>query len=225
MPRLGFAIVGQAPSLFLPLKARAIHGGGWKRSAVRAGVNLAGRFLIPSDPGDVVRHIPVGSFSDDLLAVDGLPGFHACPDRAFFEWQDKRQDIGHFLPLAFVNRQDQPIGWCFARVAEEDAPGCLVGRILETTFFPRSNMGERSAMMQHVVRALASAGVGVIRALTTCPDTITSLRKLHFRSGRLNPAMVYLNGLDLGNAPPRISVLRADGGILPLPYSLARYEF
>jgi hypothetical protein len=224
MPRLGFKTVAHAPSLTLPLRGSSVPGSGLKRSLVRAGLDVAGRLLVPSARDDGVRYVPVTCFSDDLLAIDGLPGFHACPDNDFFAWQDRRPDIGNFLPLTFVNRADEPIGWCYTRIAEEDRPGQLIARILETTYFPRSSPRERDAMMRVVVRILAGFDVAAVRVLTTCPDTITALRKLHFWAGRMNPAMVFLNGLEIGEAPPRISSLRADGGILPIPYSLARYR-
>ena len=223
MPRLGFKTVANAPSLVLPLRGSAVPGRGLKRAVVRAGLNFASRLLVPSARDDGVRYIPVTSFSEDLLAIDGLPGFHACPDRNFFAWQDLRTDIGHFLPMTFVNQADVPIGWCYVRIAEEDRPGLLIARILETTFFPQSSSRQRETMMRMVVRILAGFEIAAVRALTTCPDTIAALKKLNFWAGRMSPAMVFLNGLEIGQAPPRVSSLRADGGILPIPQSIARY--
>ena len=78
-------------------------------------------------------------------------------------------------------------------------------------------------MMRMVVRILAGFEIAAVRALTTCPDTIAALKKLNFWAGRMSPAMVFLNGLEIGQAPPRVSSLRADGGILPIPQSIARY--
>jgi hypothetical protein len=114
-------------------------------------------------------------------------------------------------------REGQVAGWAFARVAEEQL-GVRVGRLLEVRFAPWTGAPERRAMVQTVVASLAGFGVSMVRALTTCPETITALRSLRFvaRSAPC-PAMVYAAGRRFGEEAVRISVLRADGGVLPLP--------
>ena len=216
MPRLGFSTLAWAPSLTLPFSGAEFGGNSAKQQLIRLGLNLIGPFLKPgSQPANGLRHVPTAMFDEATLALTTLGGFQATFRQSFFEWQNRYGDAGMFLPFRFM-REGELVGWVFARVAEE-RPGIIIGRILECKLGLSTTPADHVAMLRIVTGSLAGFGAAGVRALTTCPETVTALKRLRFISGRQSPAMVYLNGLDLDGQPIRVSVLRADGGVLPLP--------
>lgn len=216
MPRLGFDTVGMAPSLTLPLSTAAVGaGGGLRRQLMKLGLTLAEGWFRPSAKAGTVRHVPISMFDATTLAMPTLPGFQATFAPSFFEWQIRYPESGMFLPFRFM-RDGEAVGWIFARVAEETG-GILIGRILEAKFGATTTQVDHTAMLRTATASLAGFGVAAVRALTTCPNTVAALRTLRFIPGRQSPAMVYRNGLNLERETIRISVLRADGGVLPLP--------
>ncbi len=219
MPRLGFKVIAHAPVLNLPLSAGAAAAvPGLKGRLARLGLTFLGPLLRPKPHASrEIRLVPLSHLDLPTLQSNVLPGFQATYTVEFFRaLTSGYSEVGTFLPFRFI-RDGEIAGWAFARVAEERR-GFLVGRLLETKFAPWTHADARRTMMHAVTASLAGFGVGIVRALTTCPDTIAALRALHFTSKSVdNPALVYPAGLTFGNEPVRISVLRADGGVLPLP--------
>lgn len=225
MPRLGFKTIGSAPVLNLPLSARVLgqpggisYSDGIKGWLAKAGLTMLAPFLRPRPrpDDDVIRNVPVVALDRKTLEMPTLSGFQATYDVDFFDWLGRGyRGMGTFLPFRFY-RGRRLAGWAFARVSEE-APGLAVGRILEFKFAPETDARDRAAMARAVCAALAGYNAAIIRCATTCQDTNAALRSMRFMSRTEIPAMVYLAGIAAINETVRISSLRADGALLPLP--------
>jgi hypothetical protein len=229
MPRLGFKTISVAPVLNLPLSARVLgHPGGISYSdglkgwLAKIGLTVFSPLFQPRPRHnkDPIRNIPVVAFDRRTLDMPTQPGFQATYDVEFFEWlTEGYREMGTFLPFRFY-RGSLQVGWAFTRISEE-ASGITVGRILEFKFAPQTNLRERLAMARAVCAALAGCNATIIRCATTCPDTNAALRQLHFISRTQIPAMVYLADISAIDETVRISSLRADGALLPLPVNSA----
>lgn len=227
MPRVGFQVLGQAPALNLPLSPRAVGGkagiaglAGPKGALAKLGLTMIAPALKPRAGGSHgVRNVPIAMLDDDTLAMRPLPGFQAMYEPAFFHWLARTPvHTATFLPFRF-ERDEELVGWAFARVSEE-APGETVGRILEFKFAPGTTAAEHKAMAAAVTAALAGLGSIIVRATATCPDTNRALRSLRFMSRLHLPAMVHPAGRSAPAETLRMSMIRADGALLPLPLRL-----
>ncbi len=216
MPRLGFETLAIAPSMVLPLHAAfAGQMKGIKGVLARAGISMLSVIRPPRPPRiSDLRIQPMTRLDQQTLDMQSLPGFQARFDASFFEWQAQWPHQGTFLPIRFL-RDAEIVGWVFARIAEEDNGRCT-GRILEMKFGAETSAADRANMVRATVSAFAGFGAVVARALTSCADTNLGLRACGFRSRTDCPAMIY-NASDIARDQPfRVSVLRADGGVLPI---------
>jgi hypothetical protein len=223
MPRVGFKIVAQATALNLLLSPRAIGAqagvaglSGPKAALAKLGLILLLPAMRPQIPRKhAIRNVPLPVLDQGTLEMGPLPGFQAMYEQAFFEWlMLAPARPGSFLPFRF-QRDGELVGWAFARVAEE-APGEMVGRILEFKFAPDTTAADHKAMACAVVAALAGFGVIIVRVLATCEATNRALRALRFISRAQLPAMVQPAGRKMPVEPVRCSMIRADGALLPL---------
>lgn len=217
MPRLGFAIMAQAPSMALPLRAEFAKDmpgvrGILAKSAIVGSTLLANPFARRDRS---LRMQPLAVFDERTLAMPCLPGFQASFEPELFRWQIGWAEQGSFLALRYV-RDRQIVGWLYLRLAEESR-GQIVSRLLECKFAAGSVRRDHIAMIRMMIATSAGFGATVIRTLTTCPDTNAALNACHFRSRSESPAMIYHNGIVSQDQPFRVSVLRADGGAQPLP--------
>ena len=224
MPRVGFRIIDHAPALNLPLAAGAVGGeagilalSGAKSEIVKFGLTLASPVLMPRPRRSLRLHnVPLVHLDEQTLAMPSLPGLQATYEAAFFRWlSNSPLQVGTFLPFRFL-RNEELVGWAFARIADEGR-GQLVGRILELKFAPEAKAGERKVMVRLVAAGLAGLGAVIIRALTTCAETNRALRALGFMSRLQLPAMIHPAGRRLSSEPTRLSMIRADGALLPIP--------
>jgi hypothetical protein len=223
MPRVGYQTLAWAPALNLLLSPSAVGGeagmAGWtgaKATLAKLGLTLLAPVLRPSAPAAAsLRNVPITLLNEETLSMPSLPGFQATYDPDFFGWlMQVPVRVGTFLPFCF-KREDALVGWAFARASEE-APGQIVGRILEFKFAPGTTPADHRAMALAVSAALAGLGAVIIRALTTCEDTNRALRSLRFISRISLPLMVHPAGGAVPHGPYRSSMIRADGALLPV---------
>lgn len=225
MPRMGFNVIGAAPALNLPLsprlfnsKSRGQKSHNIKMILAKIGISLISPILRPRlSFNKDIQSIPITKLGKDVLDMPLKAGFQATYDVQYFDWLTTgNPELGNYVPFRFL-REGRLVGWAFTRISEE-TPGQIVGRILEIKFSPDTKPHEHRAMVKAISLAFIGFGAIVLRAFSTCPDTIAALRYNKYMSKNSLPAMVHPGNVKLASEVVRMSALRADGGVLPVPW-------
>jgi hypothetical protein len=221
LPRLGFQHVATGHRYVRPFSGAAIRsdapGASGRSAFVAAALDVAAPLLFRRSaraPGARALLVPLSSLDGFAYELDEPPGFRGLPHRPHIEWLTRGLPAaGWFLPFGFAE-QGRILGWALARVYQKNH--ALFGILLDLRYSD-AGAAHLGRIVRAIVGTLCGMGVESIWTATTCPRLGAALRRNRFLRRAPLPALVWPGVQEIADEPVRLSLLRADDGLVPLP--------
>lgn len=209
LTRLKWPQLGTADRYVLPLSGRYLEKRGRGKLVARA-FDLLGRVVFtPRRPrSSVVTMESAPLYTPQMAAVAAQQQRFALmrlPDEATAQWLSRAPEAAGRYVAFHARANGEVIGWVWCRIFTHE--GLRVGELLEV-FAGDQHRYAYAPMVAETCATMAEEGVDVIRAATTCPDTIAALKALRFRPDNRRPVFVFFGKEELPQGPVLV-----DGGI------------
>jgi hypothetical protein len=221
LPRLGFELAAMGQFYSLPLSGASLRQPDRQMSVsetlTAAALDIAGPLFFGwgTRRGGVESYlVPQSTLDEFAYTVDEPPALRALPHRPHIEWLTRGfPDLGSFVPFGFIDRE-QRLGWALARLYRRNDR--LFGILLDLRYSAAA-VPRLPLLVQSIVATLRGMGAVSVVTTTTCAAVGAALCRRRFLRRGPVPALIWPGAHKLPDEAVRISLLRGDGGMLPLP--------
>jgi hypothetical protein len=229
LPRLGFRPIATGYNYTLPFSGDTVRAAAGSSVRARASALIVGGALDVLAPAAVLmrrrHHIEMTCVSSRHLSR--LPQFtvdeaedvalRAVPYAPHLDWLTAPDSVaGEFLTFT-LPEGNGVMAAGIARLYEHQ--GVTVAALLDLRWAPQieERVGD---LVQVITDALRARNAQSVFALTTCGVMSAALRANGFIRRTAAPALIWPAGAEITDGTVRLSAMRGDGALLPLPTSV-----